>query len=130
MDTGTLVMEDIDAGLEFLKRLHVYQPVKAACWLRVTEDEERYLYASLEGLTDDNSDIAYGEVLRITGAMKDQYLDPFRVKLIRTSDPVAKAIMEIYQRFPGRAPTRFDGRVFAERAVAEVYLYPEFPTKP
>jgi hypothetical protein len=130
MDTSPLVMEEIGAGAEFLKQLHAFQPVKAACWLREAEYEERYLYAALEELTDDNFDIAYGEVLRITGAMKDHYLDPFRVKLISTSDPVAKAVMDVYRRFPGRIPTRFNGRVFAGRAVAEVYVYPEFQTKP
>jgi hypothetical protein len=130
MDTSPLVMDEIDAGAEFLKQLHSYRPVKAACWLREAEDEERYLYVALDGLTSDNSDVVYGEVLRITGAIKDHYLDPFRVKLISTNDPVAKAIMDIYRRFPGRIQTRFNGRVFAERAVAEVYIYPEFQQKP
>jgi hypothetical protein len=130
MDTSPLVMDEIDAGAEFLKQLHAYQPVKAACWLREGEDEERYLYVALEGLTEDNFDVAYGEVLRITAAMKEHYLDPFRVKLISKSDPVARAVMDIYRRFPGRIPTRFNGRVFGERAVAEIYIYQEFQTKP
>lgn len=130
MDTSPLVIDEIEAGAEFLKQLHAYQPVRAACWLREAEDEERYLYAALDGFADDNFDIAYGEVLRITRAMKDHYLDPFRVKLISTSDPVARAIMDVYRRFPGRTPTHWNGRVFAGRAVAEVYIYPELPTKP
>ena len=128
MDTSPLVMEEVDAGREFLNQLHAYDPVMAACWLREQEDEERYLYVALKGLTEDNFDVAYGEVLRITGAMKEHYLDPFRVKLISTNDPVSKAVMDIYRRFPGRVPTRFDGRVFAQRAVAEVYIYPECQT--
>lgn len=93
--------------------------------MREAEDEERYLYAALDGLTDENFDIAYGEVLRITGAMKSYYMDPFRVKLISTSDPVARAVMDVYKRFPGRRPTRFNGRVFAGREVVEIYIYPE-----
>ena len=124
MDTSSLVTEDVDAGTEFLRQLHVYQPVRAACWLR-EPDEECYLYVALEGLTDDNSDIAYGEVLRVTQGMKDHFIDPFRVKLISTSSPVAKAVMDIYGRFPGRIPSRINGRVFAGNAVEEVYIYPE-----
>jgi len=123
-------MDEIDAGKEFLTRLNAYRSVKAACWLREAENEERYLYAALDGLTDDNSDSAYGEVLRIAGEMKDHYIDPFRVKLIDTDHPVAKALMEIYRRHPGRIPTRFNGRVFAGMAVAEVYIYPQFTGKP
>jgi hypothetical protein len=64
-------MDEIDAGTEFLKRLNAYRPVKAACWLRKSEDEERYLYVALDGLTVENSDSAYREVLRITAEMKD-----------------------------------------------------------
>ncbi len=124
MDTSPLVMDEIDAGAEFLKQLHTYQPVQAACWMREGEDEERYLYVALEGLTNGNFDIAYGEVLRITEAMKDHYLDPFRVKLMTADDSVAKAILQIYSEFPARIPTRLNGRVFAGRGVVELYIYP------
>jgi hypothetical protein len=130
MDTSSLVVEEIEAGAEFLTQMHKLRPVKAACWLRESEEEERYLYVALEGLTVDNSDVAYGEVLSITRAMKDHYLDPFRVKLISTGEPVARAILDIYRRFPDSIPNRFDGRIFAGSAVSEVYIYPQFKTKP
>lgn len=130
MDQAPLVMDEIDAGEEFIKRLHAYRPVKAACWLREADGGERYLYVALDGLTDANADIAYGEVFRITGQMKDHYLDPFRVKVISPDDPIAKAVMDIYQRFPARIPTRFNGAVLGGIAVAEVYIYPPLPAKP
>ncbi|MFO0930382.1 MAG: hypothetical protein U0736_25700 [Gemmataceae bacterium] len=120
----------IDAGAEFLRHLHAYRPVKAACWLREGEDEERYLYVALDGLAEDNTDAAYMEVLRITQRMKDHYLDPFRVKLIRTSDPIAQAVMDLHRRFPGRIPPPVYSRVFAGTAVAEVYVYPDLHAKP
>jgi hypothetical protein len=41
MATSPLVMEEIDAGEEFLRRLDAYRPAKAACWLREAENEER-----------------------------------------------------------------------------------------
>src|SRR4051812_23325981 len=125
MDPSPLVIDEIDAGAEFLKRLNAYRPVKAACWLRKSEDEEQYLYAALDGLTDENSDSAYSEVLRIAGEMKGQYIDPFRVKVISPDHRVARAILDIYRRYPGRIPARYDGRVFAGMTVAEVYVYPE-----
>lgn len=124
MDTSPLVTEEIDAGTEFLQLLNDLQPVRAACWLRAEEHEERYLYVALDGLSTDNMDVAYADVLQATGAMKQHYMDPFRVKLIRTSDPIAKAVMDIYKSFPGRIPTRFGGRVFAGMAFSEVYMYP------
>jgi hypothetical protein len=130
MDQAPLVMDEIDAGREFIERLHASWPVKAACWLRATEDGERYLYVALDGLTEANVDAAYGEVLRVARAMTDHYIDPFRVKVIRPDDPVARAMLDMYRRFPGRMPTRFNGSVFGRTAVVEVYVYPPLPAKP
>jgi len=130
MDTSPLVRDEIDAGTEFLKQLSAFMPVIAACWLREAENEERYLYAALDGLTDDNFDIAYGEVLRITGVMKDGYIDPFRVKLIGRDHSVAKAVIDIYRRYSGRIPSTVNGRVFAGMAVSEVYIYPPLTSNP
>ncbi len=125
MDPAPLVMCEIDAGEEFIKRLSAYQPVRAACWLRPTEDSERYLYVALEGLTDENIDAGYKEVLRVTREMKDHYIDPFRVRLIRTDHPVAKAILDIYRRFPGPVPTRPGGSSLGGMPVTEAYIYPQ-----
>jgi hypothetical protein len=130
MDPPPLVTDEIEAGREFIERLHASWPVKAACWLRAAEDGERYLYVALDGLTEATVNAAYGEVLRVVRAMKDHYIDPFRVKVIRPDDPVARAVLDIYGRFPARIPARFNGSVFAGRAVAEVYLYPPLPAKP
>jgi hypothetical protein len=124
MDQTPLVMDEIEAGEAFVKQLSAYRPVKAAGWLRGAEDGERYLYIALEGLDDSNTDAAYAEVLRIARQMKDHYIDPFRVKLISPDDPIARAAMELYQRFPGRIPTRFNGSVFGDTAVAEAFVYP------
>jgi len=117
-------MDEIDAGKALVERLNDHFPVIAACWLREDEGGERYLYVALDGLTVPKADLAYGEVIRIAGAMKDHYIDPFRVKLIGPTHPIAKAVLDIYRRFPGRIPTRFDGPVAGGMAVAEVYIYP------
>ncbi len=124
MDKAPLVMDEIDAGEDFLKRLHQYRAVLAACWLRNAEDGERYLYVALDGLTERNTDLAYGEVLRIAGEMKDRYIDPFRVRLIGTTDPVARGVLEVYRRFPGRVPPRLDVTAFGGVPVGDLYVYP------
>jgi len=123
-------MDEIDAGREFLKRLDAYRPVMAACWLREEENEERYLHVALDGLTDENTGSAYREVLRVTQEMKDHYMDPFRVKLITQDNPVAKAVMEMYRQYPGRIPSRFNGRIFSGMTVVEAYIYPQITGKP
>lgn len=124
MDQTPLVMDEIEAGKELIRRLHAYQPVKAAWWMRETEDAGRYLYVALEGLTADNTNAAYDEVLRIAKEVKDHYIDPFRVNLVSPDDPVARAVLEVYRRYPGRVPPRFNGSILGRVAADEAYVYP------
>lgn len=124
MDQGSLVMEEIDAGVELAHEFNNYDPVKVAFWLKASDDEHRYLYIATDRINDSNFDVAYGEVLRLTSQMKSLYLDPFRVKVISTDDPLAKAALDIHKRFPGRMATRFGGKTFGGISVDEVYIYP------
>jgi hypothetical protein len=71
-----------------------------------------------------------GEVSRIADEMKDHYIDPFRVKIIGSTNPIAKAVMEIYRQYPGRVPPRFDGSAFGGIGAAELYIYPPLARKP
>ena len=130
MDQAPLVIDEIEAGAEFIRRLNGYQRVAAACWLRPDEDAERYLHVALDGLTDDKIDNAYAEVLRVADEMKDHYIDPFRVKVISTDDRIAKAVLDIYRRYRAPIPTRVKGSVFGGMAVDEVYIYPPLPAQP
>jgi hypothetical protein len=56
--------------------------------------------------------------------MANPFLDPFEVKLIPSSDPLAQAALEILQRFPGQTAIRFGGRNFGGMSVDGVYIYP------
>ena len=89
-----LVIDEIDAGKEFLKRLEAFRPVIAACWLRRMRTRSATSMWRFDGLTDENTSVAYREVLHVTQEMKDHYMDPFRVKLITQDNPVAKAVMD------------------------------------
>ena len=124
MDKTPLVMDEIEAGKEFIRRLHVYRPVKAAWWMRETEDAGRYLLVALDGLTVENADQAYDEVLRITKEMKDHHIDPFEVKLVSPDDPASRTVLDHYRRYPGRVPPPFNGSVLGRLPVVEVYVYP------
>jgi hypothetical protein len=125
MDQAPLVMDEIDAGKAFIQRMHDYAPVRAAWWMRTDERKERYLYLALDDLDVKKTDLAYGEVLRITKEMKDHYIDPFRVKMVSTNSPIAKAVMDLYRRFSGRVPPpRPNGSVLGGVAFTEVYIYP------
>jgi hypothetical protein len=124
MDQGPLVIDQIDAGARFLGEFQKYVPVQAALWVKDSDEGEWYLYVASDQITDDNFDLAYGEVLRIAGAIRDPWFDPFQVKLIGVDDPLAKAALEIHRRYPGRTPTWFHGKTFGGVVVDEVYIYP------
>jgi len=130
MDKAPLVMDEVEAGEDFLRRLDAHAPVVAACWLRNAEDGERYLYVALDGLTARNADAAYGEVRRIAAEMKDRYIDPFRVRLIGTNDPVARALLDVHRRFPGRVPPRPNVPAIGGVPVGDLYIYPPLVRKP
>jgi hypothetical protein len=124
MDQGPLVIDQIDAGARFLGEFRNRVPIQSAFWIKQLEDGEWGLYVASDQITDDNFDIAYGEVLRIAGKLRDPLFDPFQVKLIGADDPLAKAALDINRRFPGPVATRFHGRVFGGLPVEEVYVYP------
>jgi len=124
MDQGPLVIEEIDAGAELAREFEKYVPVKAAFWVKASDEEQRYLYLASDGIDANNIDVAYGEVLRLASKMRSPYLDPFRVKLVNAGDPLAKDALEINRRFPGRVATRFGGKTFGGTSVDDVYIYP------
>ncbi len=124
MDQEPLVSEEIDAGAELVRQLDKYVPVKAAFWLKDSEEGQWYLYVASDEINDRNLDVVYGEVLRLAGQMASPDLDPFRVKLIPAGDPLAQAALDIHRRYPRPMATRFGGKSFGGMSVDGVYLYP------
>lgn len=124
MDYGQLVTEEADAGAELAREFDKYEPVKVAFWLKASDDGHRYLYIASDRIDDNNIDVAYGEVLRLTNRMQSLYLDPFRVKLVGSADPLAQAAIKINERYPGRTATRLGGQSFGGVFADDVYIYP------
>lgn len=124
MDQDALVSEPIDAAAKFLKEFQKYLPVESAFWLRGEDDGVWSLYVVSDRITDDNFDLAYGEVLRIAGKLHDPWFDPFQVKLIGQDDPLAVAAREVQRRYPGRTPTWYQGKTFGGMSVDGVFVYP------
>ena len=58
-----------------------------------------------DDINDSNFHLAYGEVIRIAAKMPDPWLDPFQIKVMGTNKPVAKAVLQIQEKYPpGRLP--------------------------
>jgi hypothetical protein len=124
MDQEPLVTEQIEAGQRFIEEFESRYPVQAAFWLKATEDSFWYLYVVSDRITDENFDVAYGEVLRLSQRMKYPNFDPFRVNVIGVENPLAKAALEIYRRYPEGVPARAGVGMFGLRGAEGVYLYP------
>lgn len=124
MDTNPLVIEEIDAGAELIRRFQEYMPVDAAFWLNPSEEGGWALYLASPRMDVANYDLGFAEILRVVHEMRTPYIDPFQVRLIGSDDPLAKAAMETNRKYPGPTPTRFRGPSFGGAAVDEVYIYP------
>ena len=124
MDQGALVTAETDAGAELVCQLDRYTPVKAAFWIKESEGGRWYLYIASDQIRDCNLDATYGEVLRLAGQMASPYLDPFQVKLIPASDPLAQAALDIHRRYPGDVAIRLGGMHFGGMSMDGLYLYP------
>jgi len=125
MDQGPLVIEEIDAGAELTREFDRHQPIKAAFWLKVSDEEQRYLYlASHDGANVMDLNAAYREVLRLAGTIRSPYLDPFRIKVISGDNPLTLAAVEVNRRFPGPMTRRLGSQLFGGVFVDDGYIYP------
>ncbi len=124
MDQEPLVTEQIEAGRKFIDDFEQYVAVQAAFWLKATEDSSWYLYVASDQITDENFDVVYGDVAKTVRKIQDPNLDLFRVKVLGTDDPRARAALDVYRRFPGRVPTRVRAGEFGPMGAEGVYLYP------
>lgn len=46
------------------------------------------------------------------------------IKIVEDTNPIAKAAIEIRDRYPARLPTRYNGKRLGSIAIEEAYIYP------
>jgi hypothetical protein len=127
MDQEPLVIEQIEAGRKFIEEFDKHVPVRAAFWLKVNEDSGWYLHVASDQITDENFDVLYGEVASVAKNIEDPNFDLFRVKLIGTHDPFARAALSLHKQSKARVATHIRGRSFGGMGVEGVYVYPPPP---
>jgi hypothetical protein len=124
MNCEPLVAERIDAGARFLREFDKYAPVSTAFWLKRSERRHWDLYVASPKITDENFEEALDEMIRITGELRDPWLESVRVKLIRTDTPAAQAALARQRPYPGRTLPRVCDTLFGDIMADEVYIYP------
>ena len=124
MDQVPLVIEQIEAGKEFLDELEKHLPVKAAFWLKADEDSGWYLHVASDQVGNANLGEVYGVVRDVSQRITDPNFNPFRVKLIAGKNPLARAAAEIYRHSRARKPIWVHEGQFGGMSVEGVYVYP------
>ena len=124
MDQGPLVREEIEAGAELARRFDKSEPVKAAFWLRVPDDDERYLYLVIGRDRNTSFRPAYEALVRSMLELRNPDLDMLRVKLIGFDDPMGQAAIEMQQHYPASLSRRAYGVMFGNRFAGDLYVYP------
>jgi hypothetical protein len=123
VDSQTLVSEQIDAGLELVERFDKFMPVKVAFWLKPSDEDSWSLYIACDRVKQEGVANGNREIVRICQAINSPYLDMFQVKLIHADHPLARAVLDIHRRYPGKLPIRYGGRVLAGITIEGAYLY-------
>jgi hypothetical protein len=122
MDQSSLVREQIDAGQRFLREFEKSASVVVAFWLREGEDGRWNLYVASDQFNGGKIGTAYMEVRRIAKAMRDFYFEPFRVKLIGLTEPMAQAALKFYMTHPPKIPFHIRERNFGGIEVDAAYF--------
>lgn len=132
MDPTLLVSrERADRAGQLLARLRADGlQTLGAVWAQAEGDGQPYLYiitsnVDSEGLIAAN--LRLGNTLRVfQKGVSDPYslLDPYEIKLIRPSDPLAREILDLYQRFPDNRPTFSYGSHLTPNHLEPAYVYP------
>ena len=125
MDNGPLVKEEIEAGAALAREFDRYAPLKAAFWLRASDEEQRYLYLTSDRLDDTNRYDAYDEVIRLMRELRLPDLDLFRVKIVAGNNPLALAAADLARQYPDATGRRFGSRSFGDLHVDDGYVYPQ-----
>jgi hypothetical protein len=123
MDHGPLVTDQINAGAELIRRIDSRIPVRAAFWLKASDDPYRYLYLVSDEIDDTNVKDAYGVVLDLVHAIHSPFLDPFRVNLLSADHPLARAALEMADHYSELLPTFLGSRRFGDTWIDDGYVY-------
>ena len=98
--------------------------MSAAFWLKADRENGRwYLYAASEQIDETNFDLAYGEVVRLRHGKSDFWLDSHQIKVVGSTNPYARAVIEDQKIFPSKFMERCQTRL-GNMSIQEAIIYP------
>jgi hypothetical protein len=125
MDQSALVIDQIDDGRRFIERFAADgNPVRAAFWARTAEEGLLFLYVVTDAVDRVGPAATYRAVHDALRKLGEPSVSSSEIKVVSPIDPVAKDVLAIMARHPGRLGTRFGGKTLGATEVEQTYIYP------
>ena len=128
MDTALLVDKQINDGRALIDNLlQSGFDVSAAFWLMPTDEGEWRYYVISPVVDAHDSGVAYARMRGPVRAMPQPYsIDPMRIRVIGTTDPLAKDVLDILHNRTaiGLSPLSWRGSWLGNMSIDGAYLYP------
>jgi hypothetical protein len=124
---STLVGDRIFDGSRFVERFAADKnPVQAAFWVKTAEEGHWFLYVATELVDTVGPAAAYRAVDASLQKLGESWVSgsEIKVKVISPNNPIARDVLAITTRYPGRLATRFDGKTLGSMDVDQTYIYP------
>jgi hypothetical protein len=125
VDQSTLVEDQIDDGRRFVERFAADgNPVRAAFWVKTAEEGIWFLYVVTDIVDSVGPAAAYRAVHASLQKLGQSWVSSSEVKVISPTNPIARDVLAVMARYPGRLATRFGGKTLGSMAVEQTYIYP------
>jgi hypothetical protein len=125
VDQSTLVGNQIDDGRRFVERFAADgNPVRAAFWVKTAEEGIWFLYVATDLVDRSGPAATYRAVQASLQKLGESRLSGSEIKVVSPANPVAKDLLAVMARHPGRSSAQFGDTTLGSIAVEQVYAYP------
>ena len=127
MDQTTLVREQIEGGVEIVKDLERASfPVSDAYWQFASDEDRWHLCFVVPDLDQQGIRASYKRVhLALNGRPTGLFgVDPYDIRLVDLTDPVAKAIHAFQDKHGDALPTTVRGTLLEGQYIERAFIYP------
>jgi hypothetical protein len=125
MDTDILVETRLEDGRRLISLLASEQfDVRVAFWVKTSEDAAWQLWIASPSVNPNNKSEAIGKVYQLLDRVPGGGITPSDITLIEDDHPVARAAIEIRDRYQSREPLTFRRIRLGKVSAEEVAIYP------
>lgn len=125
MDYELLVEDQIEDGRELISGLVENGfDISVAFWVRTSEEGLWFLYLGTSSIRRMSLADAYRAAYSALRRIPTSNISISNIKIVEDTNPIARAAIEIRDRYPARLPNRYNGKRLGGMAIEEAYIYP------